>query len=242
MLFGINQGIHLVHGEWRTGKTNFVLKLCDDAIREGWIKQFAGNIPIEEPPESYTYIDNMPTLKYWLFKTKQSKAFIFDEAIETAMSRNAMSRINKMWLEVIPELSKAKCKLFVLCQEEDLIDNIFRKYKFKRSEIVKLSWDKALIKFRGFKEPLTISGIKPTILKYDPDTPAVFKAEGKIEIGTKPFPLIASLIENKMVIDKVRQQYPQYQNLSASSFKLIMLKELEDIYGISLKNFSENKV
>ena len=139
--------ITVIKGEWKTGKTDFALHLVEECKRLELISQAGSNIMCfkdkgcnEPDPENVRYIDNFLELKTWMF-TGYRKMFIFDEALKSAPSRRAMSRLNTGWLEIEPELSKGKCHLVVIVQTKDYMEKSFINPAYVRAE-----WEKPTLR------------------------------------------------------------------------------------------------
>ena len=132
-IYGEPHGITLIKGYWKTGKTNFALKLYEILKEMGLIFEAAGNIKIFSDDTYETvdsskikYIDNFAMLQAWMFSNLHRKMFFFDEAMKSAPSKRAMTKLNAEWQKVIPELSKGKVHLIALTQEESMTERIFR--------------------------------------------------------------------------------------------------------------------
>ncbi|MGC8937144.1 MAG: hypothetical protein ACP5KV_07290, partial [Candidatus Methanomethylicaceae archaeon] len=131
--------VSVISGKWKTGKTDFALFLAVDELRDrlGAVESVGTNIKTYDP--SITYINNFVDLETWLFKDRKRKVFIFDEALKAAPSRSAMSKQNVKWMQYVPELSKARCHLFVITQEEDYTEKLFIHPTFIRARWIKKS-------------------------------------------------------------------------------------------------------
>ena len=66
----------------------------------------------------------------WEFGSNFIKMYIFDEAIKNAKNRGAMTKLNKAWFDVIPELSKMRTHLVVITQSDEYVDSIFKSQEF----------------------------------------------------------------------------------------------------------------
>jgi len=136
-IYGEPHGITVIKGDWKTGKTNFGIKLFEILKEMKLIHEAAGNIkifkdescevPVSDPVK---YIDNFVMLKAWMFRNLHRKIFFFDEAMKMAPSKRAMTRLNAEWQTVIPELSKGKVHLIALTQEESMTEKIFKHKTF----------------------------------------------------------------------------------------------------------------
>lgn len=131
--------VSVVSGKWKTGKTDFALFLAVDELRDrlGVVEEVASNIRADDP--SVSYINNFVDLDTWLFRNRKRKVFIFDEALKAAPSRSAMSKLNVKWMQYVPELSKARCHLFVITQEEAYMEKLFIHPTFIRARWIKKS-------------------------------------------------------------------------------------------------------
>ena len=138
-------GITIIDGYWKTGKTNFVLKLYEILKDMGLVYEASGNIKLftDDTYETATtkdvkYIDNFAMLQAWMFRNLHRKAFFFDEAMKSAPSKRAMTKLNAKWQEVIPELSKGKVHLFALTQEDSMTEKIFKHRTFNVARWTKI--------------------------------------------------------------------------------------------------------
>lgn len=129
--------VSVISGKWKTGKSDFSLFLAVDELRDrlGVIKEVGSNIKTDDT--TIAYINNFVDLETWLFRNRDRKVFIFDEALKAAPSRSAMSKLNVKWMQFVPELSKARCHLFVITQEEAYMEKLFIHPTFIRARWVK---------------------------------------------------------------------------------------------------------
>jgi len=143
-IYGEHSSVSVIIGEWKSGKTDFALHLVEECERLGLISQAGSNVMCFKDkecnqPDSETVrcIDNFLELKSWMYSGFR-KMFIFDEALKSAPSRRAMSRLNTGWLEIIPELSKGRAHLVVIAQTKNYTEKSFLDPAFVRAE-----WEKA---------------------------------------------------------------------------------------------------
>lgn len=146
-IYGEPSSVSVLIGEWKTGKTDLALHLIEECKRLELISQAGSNIMCfkdkgctEPDPENVRYIDNFLELKSWMY-TGFRKMFIFDEALKSAPSRRAMSRLNTGWLEILPELSKGRCHLVVIVQTKDYAEKSFLDPAYVRAE-----WEKPTLR------------------------------------------------------------------------------------------------
>lgn len=239
-LFDLPASVVIILGKgevWKVGKTDFALKIVESLLEYHIIDKFASNINVKGDRkngkgrwrrEDFHYITDIPNLKHWMFRDRQPKVFINDEALSTTPSRRAMSKLNVKWLEVIPQLSKGNCKLIVISQTEQYLESVFYNPIFLRGVIEKVSLTKAVV-----RSPLIENGevfidhIPRTTFKFDPYEIATFTAEGKLRADSTDD-------EMNMVLEWVShgnmQQVARDRKLHYQQVKRIILAKLRAIF------------
>ena len=209
-------GISIIKGDYKTGKTNFALFLAFDVLKNklGIIKDVGTNIQVFQDPSMQKldsrikYIDNFVDLETFLFRNKRRKIFIYDEAIKSTPSRRAMSKLNVKWLEYVPELSKAKCHMFVITQSESFVEKLFLHEPLKKAEWIKQDRKTVKLKSPILREPITFYNVPATSLIYDPDLQAVWRMEPKNqELSLTDEIRIAFDYADGLSTDKIVQKY-----------------------------------
>jgi hypothetical protein len=154
-------------------------------VRElGLISNIASNIETTSPPElsPVKFIDNFVSFDMWLYSDSQRKMFLYDEVVESAPSRGAMTGLNVGWVRRIPQLSKGRCHLVAITQEENLGDSVFINPNFNRGTWKKL--EKTVVQFHssfmGF-EYFEFGNLPKTNIVFDPYHPASFHMENPSE-------------------------------------------------------------
>ena len=219
--------ITVVMGKWKTGKTDFALRLAWDELKNrlGLIKHVASNVKTDV----LTYIDNFDDLALWMFQNRDRKAFIYDEAVKSTPSRRAMSQINTKWLEFVPELSKGRCHLIVVTQEEDFTEKLFLHPTFVRARWVKLEKTVADLIISGDNEIFRFRNIPPTTVKFDPYAIAVWKLQNeqrRLDILDRDIKI--ALDYARMESHEVKEKYGlRYRSDLTRSVKLGILKMYE---------------
>lgn len=186
VVFDLPASVVIICGRWKTGKTDFSLLIAEMLLEMKGkylpILKCATNIQTERD-ERFEYIDDMVSLKKWLFGDHISKLFIYDEAIKSTPSRRAMSKLNTKWLEIIPELSKGKCKLIAITQELDYTESIFCHRTFLRGIFQKLSRERAYCFSHLLEDRVEISDIPRCKVRFYPYRVAKFS----LGVETLPF-------------------------------------------------------
>jgi len=137
-IFG-TMGVVILTGRpaWKSGKTDFALLIAECLLKWGIVKKVGSNIRTED--SRITFIDNLVDLKRWLFKDKERKLFILDEATSHLARRRAMTRQNITALSIIPEISKARATLLLVTHSLQAIDQAFLSKNWCRAVIFKLA-------------------------------------------------------------------------------------------------------
>jgi len=177
-IYGSPASVSIIEGKWKSGKTDFALFLSVDELRDRLrvIREVATNIKTFN--NETIYIDNFLDLETWMFKDKKPKIFIYDEAIKSTPSRRAMSEINTRWLKIVPELSKGKCHLIVITQEEEFTEKLFLHPTFVRATWRKLDRKTVdLIAPKIFKGIHRFHELPKTTVTFDPYLGAVWHLE-----------------------------------------------------------------
>lgn len=158
---------------WKYGKTDFALLLTEMCFTLGLIQIAASNT---ETKDGIDFINDFQNLDYWLTSSKRRKMFLFDEAIEAAQRRRAMSNINVEWIRRIPQLSKSRCHLLVITQETELTESAFFKWSFLRGVWTKLNRTTVTFMSRYVANGKVLKWIDlpPTTIKFDPYLLATF--------------------------------------------------------------------
>jgi len=176
-IYNTPASISVVSGKWKKGKTDFALRLAKDELKDrlGIIKLIGANIKTES--EEIRYVDNFTDFELWLFGNKKRKMFLYDEAIKSTPSRRAMSQINTKWLEYVPELSKGRCHLVVITQEEAYTEKLFLHPTFVRAKWIKQDLKTVDLIISGKDQILRFHNIPRTTVKFDPYRIATWKME-----------------------------------------------------------------
>lgn len=172
----------LEKGAWKLGKTNFGLYLGQKLKEYGIIHEMASNVNTKGV---LPQVSDLFNLKHWLFRNPYTKAYMLDEANIHAPRRRAMSNKNIGILEIFPEISKARARLFVVCQDIEGIDKDIKKAKWIRGYFLKTKLKKVQLVSNLLDRPYTFSGIPKTTIPYNPYEIAPFTERPRAEIMFK---------------------------------------------------------
>jgi hypothetical protein len=176
-IYGLPASVTLVtqfHG-WKLGKTDFAFLLTEMCKKYEIIDEFSSNTETDH----YPLIKDFTNFDYWANHNSSRKMFIFDEVIESAQRRRAMSNINIEWVRRIPQLSKNRCHLVIVTQSIRLMDSAFLDWTFLRGV-----WLKKALKVVNFHNPhmfdhdYLFTNVPKTDVKFDPYQIASFDARG----------------------------------------------------------------
>lgn len=168
--------IVLIGGTWKSGKTDFSLKIAEDLKKIHYmgtnlIQEVASNI---ETFGTYPQISDLISLRQWLYGSNRRKLYIFDEASEHLPSRRAMSRKNVGFIQIIPEISKAHARMIVVGHQLLKIDSQLLDDTWCRGAFLKLELKKAQLISYLMPQPYIFDNIPPTTIKFDPYAIAPF--------------------------------------------------------------------
>jgi len=166
-------------GAWKLGKTDLGLYISECLLELGLVSEVATNI---NTFGHYTQVADLVTLRSWLFRNRFRKLYIFDELNVHAPRRRAMTNKNISILQIIPEISKARCVMIGIGQDiigvdKDLTKDIWTRGLFiKRSrkivELKSLLLQKPSYKWENFPR---------TNIKFDPYETAPFMEKPALE-------------------------------------------------------------
>jgi hypothetical protein len=168
----------VIKGVPKSGKTDFALFIAECLKAMGLIKNFASNAEVLNSPWMQK-IDALNILKAWGFANHESKLYIYDELIESATNRRAMSEINVAWLQYLPQISKAHMHILAIVQEEEggkkFYESVFLDPVYLRGVWIKVKRDVAKFKSRFYYiDGYEIHDLPRTNITFDKDTPAHF--------------------------------------------------------------------
>jgi len=175
-IFNLPASIVLITGDWKTGKTDFGLLLFEELMRLGIIKKGASNVITTD--SEIQHIQDMYSLRSWMYGDRIPKMFLYDESITGTPKRRAMSKLNVDWLKhIIPELSKGKGKLVVITQELDFTESVFYHPTFLRGMFRKINRKTAILNSPLLKTEVTFHDVPRTSVGFDPYVIATFRSE-----------------------------------------------------------------
>lgn len=175
----------LIGGKWKTGKTDFGLKISEDLKKlpskhkqtnpkynSTVITEVASNIDTDG---HYPQIYDLVTLRQWLYSNSHRKLYIFDEASEHLPSRRSMSSKNVGFIQLIPEISKAHARMLVIGHQLLKIDKTFLDEVWCRGVFIKKNLKNAQLFSGLIVKPMIFKNIPPTSISFDPYAIAPFQ-------------------------------------------------------------------
>lgn len=225
-------GVTIIAGNWKTGKTDFALKLYEDLQVLALIHEAAGNVQIYKDKEctipsneKMQFIDNFAMLKAWMFKNLNRKLFVYDEAMKNAPSKKAMTQLNSEWQRIIPELSKGKVHLLAITQEESMTEKIFGHPTFCIARWTKIALSPRHPQYRkcvrvsskGLMRKYEFRNLNRTSLNFNPYRSAEWTMEpAEIETGVLPLDLqIAKAYSDGLTFGKIAEKFGMGQDRTA---------------------------
>ncbi len=162
---------------WKTGKTDFSLKVAEMLLSLGLIEEVATNI---NTYGQFKYIHDLETLKNWLSNSSGIKLYILDEANMHLPSRRAMSTKSVDIIQLFPEISKARARLIIVGQKISSLDSELRVFGWVSGMMVKVDLKTVYIISPYLKNQYYFSNIPRTSIRFDPYEPAPFELKAQI--------------------------------------------------------------
>jgi hypothetical protein len=188
-IYCLPASITIITGYWKTGKTDWGLCLAELTRQMGIISECASNV---ETQDSFVkFMNDFANFDFWLYSSRATKMFLYDEVMESAPKRGAMTSLNVGWVRRIPQLSKGRCHLIALVQDTQYADSIFKNPIFWRGTWHKLA--KTALRFTANwlwdEDELEWDNLPRTNLKFDPYLLATWKMEKDLDLEELPLPL-----------------------------------------------------
>lgn len=181
-------GVVTISGPGKCGKTDFALKISEDMRKilsnaggnpEPIVHDVASNIDTEGV---YPQISDLVSLKQWLYSTNRRKAYILDEANEHLSNLRSMSSQNVGFTRLLPQATKAHCRLIVIGHSFKGIDKSLLNEAWCKGMFYKENLKNAQLFSRLLPRPFSLDNISPTTITFDPYAVAPFteKPEGNV--------------------------------------------------------------
>lgn len=185
ILFRLFRGpsIVVIGGGWKTGKTDFALRISELLMAYGIVTKTASNI---DTLGFYDQLTDALSLKNWLYGSVARKLYIFDEASEHLPNTRGMSGKSVSFKGIIPQVSKAHARMIVIGHDIKKVDSEIYNDTWCRALILKplnpYRYKPAIIYSKLLPRPFKLTEIQPTKIKFDPYSLAPFteRPEGKV--------------------------------------------------------------
>jgi hypothetical protein len=151
----------------------------------------------------YQEVNDLVTLRQWLYSNDHTKLYILDEANEHLAGRRAMSGKNVGFIQLIPEISKAHAKLLIIGHQLLTIDKTLINEVWCRGAFIKLGLKKAYLISSLLPQPYTFDNIPKTSISFDPYVLAPFQESptGKLLFKNKDLELMYEWANGKTYKD-----------------------------------------
>ena len=181
-LFTAHSAVIIISGKRGDGKTNYALKLSEEALEEGLISKIATNIISDD--ERIIRITTFPDLEDYL-GIKGRKVFILDEAGKIVSRMRFMSKLNTKIMNVIQLIRHYSGYFIAIAPSEKFIDSNFGNTDILDARIKKTGLKFATVKNYLTQEVYTLEDIEATSIRYS-QHPADFSLERKVKIDKLP--------------------------------------------------------
>lgn len=146
------------------GKTNFALRVLEQAFNAGLIDKIATNIKTDD--ERVTQICYMDDLERWL-KTDGRKGILLDELGKHLSRVRFMTELSKLLFDAIQLAGHYNAHFIGCTVTAKLIDKLFIDNDILDCRIHKLSWKIAEVRNYVTRRAYTITHIPPTRIPYN---------------------------------------------------------------------------
>jgi hypothetical protein len=207
-LFKHESAVIFMEGRKGHGKTDFSLRLGEDAYEKGFIKRIASNIRTED--ERVDHITSFYAFKNWLLENKGRKYFVFDEAGKHLSKVRFMSQINKVILDIIQLIRHYDCTFTAISPSPDFIDS-----KYLGSEILDCRIKKIMKNNRHYAEVRNYLSYRVYVVKNVPRTSikfwskdiATFSLEDSVDIKKlSKYAKVAYLYGKGMTMNQIGEE------------------------------------
>lgn len=178
-LFREDSAVIMMSGRKGFGKTDFSLRLGEEALEKGFISRIATNIRTDDP--RVDSVTNMPDLKTWLAQPGK-KLFGLDEAGKYLSRIRFMSNLNKMILDIIQLIRHYDAFFIAIAPNEKFIDSNYLNTDILDCRIKKISLRFAEVKNYLTYEAYTLMDIPRTSIKFWSKDIAPFSLEKAINL------------------------------------------------------------
>lgn len=162
-LFKRDSAVIMMSGHKEDGKTDFSLRMGEDAMELGLIARMASNIKTDD--ERCDHITNYYDLENWLM-VKGRKYFIFDEAGKHISRMRFMAQMNKMIIDIIQLVRHYDATFTAIAPTEKLIDSRFLGSELLDCRIRKINKKFAEVRNKLSRQVYIIRNIPRTTVKF----------------------------------------------------------------------------
>lgn len=184
-LFRKDSSVLMGSGRKGSGKTDFALKLGEDAFEADLIRHMGTNIKTID--ERIDHVTNYPHLKEWMHK-KGSKYFLLDEAGKVLKRMRFMSALNLLILDIVQLARHYDCKFCAVAPSEKFIDS-----NYLNTDILDCKWRKlgredfnlelCSVKNYVTYESYTLNDVERTGIQFDSKDVATFTLEAPVDMS-----------------------------------------------------------
>lgn len=232
----------IIRGLPKSGKTDFMLLLMQLLKEMGLIKHFASNTHTKV--DWITPIEALNILKNWGNANRESKLFGYDEVIESATNRRAMTDLNVGWVKFLPQISKHHMHVLALVQEEKngkkYYESVFVDPVFLRGVWTKVSktyarFESSYLEIEGYD----LTYVPRTTIPFDKDLIATFELNAAPSMSD--FNILPRTIQVAMIYQNEKSGYDEVLKQCGLTDKKQVQRELKKICKLFLQTDAAQK-
>lgn len=163
-MFNHSSAIVIIDGKRGDGKTDFALKLAEDALKDKVISSVATNIISEDP--RLKHITNFPDLDYYLKFGSGRKLFILDEAGQSLPSNRWMSNLSVKMMGTAQLIRHFHGRMVFIAPSKKFILKFVRDPSIRDCVIEKTNLKIAKVKNYLTRRTYNLKNIAPTEIKF----------------------------------------------------------------------------
>lgn len=220
----------IIRGLPKSGKTDFMLLLFEVLKDLGLIKHFASNTHTKT--DWVNTIEALNVLRAWASSDRSPKIFGYDEVIESATNRRAMSDLNVAWVKFLPQISKYHLHILALVQEDQrgrkYYESVFTDPVFLRGLWTKVSktyarFESSFLEIEGYD----LTTVPRTHIKFDKDLIATFSLSASPSLAD--FNKLNRTIQVAMVYQNETGTFEDIKKMTGLSDRKQIQRELKKI-------------
>lgn len=218
-LFSEESAVIMMSGGKGDGKTDFALRMGEEAYEEGLIQRIGTNMRTDD--ERVEHVGNLPDLKSWL-SLKGDKYFMLDEAGKVINRMRFMSTLSVMIMGIIQLVRHYDATFTAIAPSETFIDSNFLNTDILDCKIKKIGLEFAEVKNFLTRQVYTLGDIERTNIRFWSKDVATFTLKKPFDVKSfSPEERCALAYSKGMSMDTIGKSFetPMHRQQVARSIR-----------------------